>query len=161
MPAVGTSCFSRSTILQACAKVPSRLLLCIQAGSAAVFTGTRSVIAWVTNDGWLVRFIRPCAVHPGRPCGGRGICRGRHHPRVAGFIHIGCPLAAAAGRDCTLALCPDALAQGAERAMTRSHRIAHRLIWLALGLLVALGFTLALTLRPPPDPPPPAVEQKP
>ncbi len=45
--------------------------------------------------------------------------------------------------------------------MTRSHRFAHRLIWPALALLVALGFTLALTLRPPPDPPPAAAEQKP
>jgi len=36
----------------------------------------------------------------------------------------------------------------------------HRLIWPALALIVALGFTLALVKRPPPDPPP-AAEQKP
>ena len=46
--------------------------------------------------------------------------------------------------------------------MTRSHRLAHRLIWPALAVLVALGFTLALVKRPPPDPPPaPSAEQKP
>jgi hypothetical protein len=44
--------------------------------------------------------------------------------------------------------------------MTRSHRLAHRMIWPVLALLVALGLTLALKLRPPPDPPP-AAEQKP
>jgi len=44
--------------------------------------------------------------------------------------------------------------------MTRSHRVMHRLIWPALALIVALGFTLALVKRPPPDPPP-AAEQKP
>jgi hypothetical protein len=44
--------------------------------------------------------------------------------------------------------------------VTRSHRLAHRLIWPALALLVALGFTLALTLRPPPDPPKVAGETK-
>jgi hypothetical protein len=43
--------------------------------------------------------------------------------------------------------------------MTRSHRSAHRLIWIALTLAVALGFTMALVLRPPPDPP--AAEVKP
>jgi hypothetical protein len=37
--------------------------------------------------------------------------------------------------------------------MTRSHRLAHRLIWPVLAIAVALGLTMALTLRPPPDPP--------
>jgi hypothetical protein len=37
--------------------------------------------------------------------------------------------------------------------MTRSHRLVHRALWPALAILVALGFTLALVLRPPPDPP--------
>jgi len=37
--------------------------------------------------------------------------------------------------------------------MTRSHRSAHRLLWAALAVLVVLGFTAALALRPPPDPP--------
>ena len=59
-----------------------------------------------------------------------------------------------------MALRVDPLDQSAGDAMTRSHRLAHRLIWPALALLVALGFTLALTLRPPPDPPP-AAGQKP
>ena len=35
--------------------------------------------------------------------------------------------------------------------MTRGHRGIHRLLWPALALVVALGFTLALVLRPPPD----------
>jgi hypothetical protein len=37
--------------------------------------------------------------------------------------------------------------------MTRHHRRAHRLIWPALAMLIALGFTMALALRPPPEPP--------
>ena len=37
--------------------------------------------------------------------------------------------------------------------MTRSHRLAHRLIWPVLAIAVVLGLTMALTLRPPPDPP--------
>jgi hypothetical protein len=41
--------------------------------------------------------------------------------------------------------------------MTRSHRLVHRLLWPALALVVAIGFTLALVLRPPPEPP--AIEQ--
>ena len=36
--------------------------------------------------------------------------------------------------------------------MTRSHRSVHRIVWPALALLVALGFTMALVLRPPPEP---------
>jgi hypothetical protein len=41
--------------------------------------------------------------------------------------------------------------------MTRTHRRIHRALWPALALLVAVGFTLALALRPPPEPP--ATEQ--
>jgi hypothetical protein len=37
--------------------------------------------------------------------------------------------------------------------MTRGHRFAHRLIWVALTLIVASGFTMALVLRPPPEQP--------
>ena len=37
--------------------------------------------------------------------------------------------------------------------MNRDHRKAHRLLWPALAVIVALGFTLALALRPPPEPP--------
>jgi hypothetical protein len=37
--------------------------------------------------------------------------------------------------------------------MTRGHRSAHRLLWPVLALIVALGFTMALALRPPPEPP--------
>jgi len=37
--------------------------------------------------------------------------------------------------------------------MTRGHRTFHRLLWPALAVIVALGFTMALVLRPPPEPP--------
>ena len=46
--------------------------------------------------------------------------------------------------------------------MTRSHRFAHRALWPVLGLAVAIGFSLALYLRPPPQdaaPAPPAAEE--
>jgi uncharacterized membrane protein YjgN (DUF898 family) len=42
--------------------------------------------------------------------------------------------------------------------MTRSHRSAHRIVWIALAVIVATGFTMALVLRPPPDPPQAAAE---
>ena len=35
--------------------------------------------------------------------------------------------------------------------MTRGHRTFHRMLWPALALIVALGFTMALVLRPPPE----------
>ncbi len=35
--------------------------------------------------------------------------------------------------------------------MTRGHRAFHRMLWPALALIVALGFTMALVLRPPPE----------
>ena len=40
--------------------------------------------------------------------------------------------------------------------MTRHHRLVHAALWPALALVVALGFGLALYLRPPPptDAPP-------
>ena len=34
--------------------------------------------------------------------------------------------------------------------MKRSHRAVHRVLWPALIVAVALGFALALALRPPP-----------
>ena len=37
--------------------------------------------------------------------------------------------------------------------MTRGHRAFHRMLWPALALIVAFGFTMALVLRPPPDTP--------
>ena len=37
--------------------------------------------------------------------------------------------------------------------MNRRHRAIHRKVWPVLAVLVALGFTLALVLRPPPEPP--------
>ena len=42
--------------------------------------------------------------------------------------------------------------------MTRGHRKVHRMLWPALAVIVALGFTLALALRPPQENPqaPPA-----
>jgi hypothetical protein len=36
--------------------------------------------------------------------------------------------------------------------MTRTHRSLHRLVWPILALIVAIGFVLALWLRPPPEP---------
>ena len=35
--------------------------------------------------------------------------------------------------------------------MTRTHRTLHRIVWPILAALLALGFTLALWLRPPPE----------
>jgi len=35
--------------------------------------------------------------------------------------------------------------------MTRSQRSVHRVLWPVLALAVALGFTMALGLRPSPD----------
>jgi len=40
--------------------------------------------------------------------------------------------------------------------MTRSHRLAHRLIWPVLAVAIGLGVVMALALRPLPDPPPAA-----
>ena len=37
--------------------------------------------------------------------------------------------------------------------MTRGHRTFHRMLWPALALAVAFGFTMALVHRPPPEPP--------
>jgi hypothetical protein len=45
--------------------------------------------------------------------------------------------------------------------MTRKHRFAHRVVWAALAVLVALGFTISLALRAPPDPPAQSAESKP
>jgi hypothetical protein len=36
--------------------------------------------------------------------------------------------------------------------MTRQHRSLHGALWPILALLVAVGFVLALWLRPPPEP---------
>jgi hypothetical protein len=36
--------------------------------------------------------------------------------------------------------------------MTRQHRSLHRVLWPILAFLVAVGFVLALWLRPPPEP---------
>jgi hypothetical protein len=37
--------------------------------------------------------------------------------------------------------------------MTRGHRNFHRMLWPVLALIVALGFTMALVMRPPPEQP--------
>jgi hypothetical protein len=43
--------------------------------------------------------------------------------------------------------------------MRRAHRSVHRALWPVLALLIAMGFVMALTLRPPPDAgAPPAAE---
>jgi hypothetical protein len=44
--------------------------------------------------------------------------------------------------------------------MRRAHRSVHRVVWPVLALLVGLGLTFALVLRPPPDPPQAVVEGK-
>jgi hypothetical protein len=41
------------------------------------------------------------------------------------------------------------LAEIAKPSMTRKHRSAHRLLWPALALTLAIGFALSLYLRPP------------
>lgn len=43
--------------------------------------------------------------------------------------------------------------------MTRSHRAWHRVIWIALAIIVGAGFVLALALRPAPAAIAPAVIQ--
>ena len=46
--------------------------------------------------------------------------------------------------------------------MTRGHRTVHRLLWPALAVIVALGVTMALVLRPPPEQPEaPAAQSEP
>ena len=37
--------------------------------------------------------------------------------------------------------------------MTRGHRTFHRMLWPVLAVIVALGFTMALVMRPPPEQP--------
>jgi hypothetical protein len=54
---------------------------------------------------------------------------------------------------CLVALAEERWTEGLWPDMTRSHRLAHHLIWPVLAIMVALGLTMALTLRPPPDPP--------
>jgi hypothetical protein len=43
--------------------------------------------------------------------------------------------------------------------MTRGHRAVHRLLWPVLAVIVALGVTMALALRPPPEQPEPTAAQ--
>ena len=43
--------------------------------------------------------------------------------------------------------------------MTRTHRAWHRVIWIALAVIVGAGFVLALTLRPAPAAIAPALMQ--
>lgn len=47
--------------------------------------------------------------------------------------------------------------------MRRAHRAVHRALWPILAFAIALGFVMALVLRPPPDAeaPPPAKELMP
>jgi hypothetical protein len=44
--------------------------------------------------------------------------------------------------------------------MTRGHRTFHRMLWPVLAVIVALGFTMALVMRPPTEQPAtPAAEE--
>ena len=45
--------------------------------------------------------------------------------------------------------------------MTRAQRLFHRLVWPALIVMVTLGFSFALALRPPAEAPPDAQTQTP
>ena len=45
--------------------------------------------------------------------------------------------------------------------MTRGHRAFHRMVWPVLALIVALGLTMALVLRPPPEQPEAQATQEP
>ncbi len=45
--------------------------------------------------------------------------------------------------------------------MTRSHRSLHRIVWPVLAVVVAIGFAMALTLRPPPEHAPAAQVEQP
>jgi hypothetical protein len=44
--------------------------------------------------------------------------------------------------------------------MKHAHRSVHRALWPALALVVALGLTMALVLRPPPQPDAPQMMQE-
>jgi hypothetical protein len=55
-----------------------------------------------------------------------------------------------------VALRAHALAARGARAVTRRHRLLHATLWPVLAAVVALGFTMALALRPPPSGPAPA-----
>jgi hypothetical protein len=44
--------------------------------------------------------------------------------------------------------------------MTRGHRSIHRMLWPALAVIVALGFSMALMLRPPPEQPAPPAQSE-
>jgi hypothetical protein len=44
--------------------------------------------------------------------------------------------------------------------MTRGHRSVHRVLWPVLALIVGLGVTMALVLRPPPEQPTQSEPQK-
>lgn len=45
--------------------------------------------------------------------------------------------------------------------MTRTHRKVHRVLWPVLAVLVTLGVTMALVLRPPPEPEAPQATAEP
>ena len=42
--------------------------------------------------------------------------------------------------------------------MTRTHRLAHRIIWPGLAAVVSIALVAALVLRPPPETPAPPLE---
>jgi hypothetical protein len=81
-----------------------------------------------------------------------GVTRVLPEPLDGGRAHPALP------RRClALALRARALAEIAP--MRRAHRSVHRALWPVLALAIAIGFVMALTLRPPPDAgAPPAAE---
>src|SRR6266566_10106250 len=85
-----------------------------------------------------------------------GHCDRSRVPRVRGHARATCTRRSDAGRaDCAFSRRRRALALRAHPlaevvAMTRSQRSVHRLLWPVLAFAVALGFAMALTLRPPP-----------
>src|ERR1043166_2679491 len=115
----------------------------------------RNLVAWKSPDASCRRFHteRAGALYRGWRRDRTRVRHLRRHARAAG---AGKPRRAhpdPARRRRALALCDDPLAESARRAMTRGHRSVHRVLWPVLALIVGLGVTMALLLRPPPEQP--------
>jgi hypothetical protein len=96
-----------------------------------------------------------------RYCGRARLRDSRGWASAADAGHRRGPHTVAAGCIRAVAFGGGALAQIARPPMTRSHRSVHRVLWPVLALAVALGFSLALDLRPPPGEAPAAEAQPP